>query len=122
MGRITVGYLEPLTPPDGGGAMSRGQFRFSYFSAAYEKTVAFYRDGLRLPLIDEWERNSEDQGTLFGAASGLIEVLKRPESGDAAHFFDERPPQGAFMVIEVEDVEWMYRQVIDKGLPIPSRN
>jgi catechol 2,3-dioxygenase-like lactoylglutathione lyase family enzyme len=86
-----------------------------------EKTVAFYRDGLRLPLIEDWDRNSEDQGTLFGAASGLIEVLKRPESGDSSHFFDERPPQGAFMVIEVEDVEWMYRQVIDKGLPIQQQ-
>jgi catechol 2,3-dioxygenase-like lactoylglutathione lyase family enzyme len=121
MGRITVGYLESLTPPDEGGAMSRGQFRFSYFTAEYEKTVAFYRDGLRLPLIEDWDRNSEDQGTLFGAASGLIEVLKRPESGDSSHFFDERPPQGAFMVIEVEDVEWMYRQVIDKGLPIQQQ-
>jgi len=101
--------------------MSRGQFRFSYFTAEYEKTVAFYRDGLRLPLIEDWDRNSEDQGTLFGAASRLIEVLKRPESGDSSHFFDERPPQGAFMVIEVEDVEWMYRQVIDKGLPIQQQ-
>ena len=34
------------------------------------------------------------------------------------HFFDERPPQGAIMAIEVEDVERMYRQVIEKGLPV----
>ena len=26
--------------------MSRGQFRFSYFTLDYETTVAFYRDGL----------------------------------------------------------------------------
>jgi uncharacterized glyoxalase superfamily protein PhnB len=44
--------------------------------------------------------------------------LKRPESGDSSHLWDERSPQGAFMVIEVEDVELKYRQVIEKGLPV----
>ena len=71
-----------------------------------------------LPVIESWDRNPEDRGTLFGAASGLIEVLTRPESGESSHLWDERPPQGAFMVIEVEDVERMYRQVIEKDLPI----
>jgi catechol 2,3-dioxygenase-like lactoylglutathione lyase family enzyme len=98
--------------------MSRGQFRFSYFTPDYETTLAFYREGLGLPVIESWDRNPEDRGTLFGAASGLIEVLRRPESGDSSHLWDERPPQGAFMVIEVEDVERMYRQVIEKNLPI----
>ena len=57
--------------------MSRGQFRFSYFTPDYETTVAFYREGLGLPVIEFWDRNPEDRGTLFGAASGLIEVLTR---------------------------------------------
>lgn len=98
--------------------MSRGQFRFSYFSPDYDATVAFYRDGLGLPIVESWDRNPEDRGTLLGAASGLIEILKRPEGDDSSHLWDERPPQGAFMVIEVEDVELMYRRVIEKGLPI----
>ena len=44
--------------------------------------------------------------------------MKRPEGGDSLHLWDERSPQGAFMVIEVEDVELMYRQVVEKELPI----
>ena len=98
--------------------MSRGQFRFSYFSPDYDATVAFYRDGLGLPVVESWDRNPEDRGTLLGAASDLIEILKLPEGGNSSHLWDERPPQGAFMVIEVENVELMYRQVIEKGLPI----
>ena len=89
--------------------MSRGQFRFSYFTPDYETTLAFYREGLGLPVIESWDRNPEDRGTLFGAASGLIEVLRRPESGESSHLWDERPPQGAYMVSEVENVERMYR-------------
>jgi catechol 2,3-dioxygenase-like lactoylglutathione lyase family enzyme len=101
-----------------GGATSRGQFRFSYFTPDYDATVAFYRDGLGLPVVESWNRNPDDRGTLFGAASGLVEVLKRPESGDSLHLWDERSPQGSFMVIEVEDVELKYRQVSEKGPPV----
>ena len=98
--------------------MSKGQFRFSYFTPAYEATVAFYRDGLGLSVIESWDRNSNDRGTLFGAASGVIEVLALPKSGESSHLWDDRPPQGAFMVIEVGDVEEEYRLAVEKGLPI----
>lgn len=97
--------------------MSRGQFRFSYFTADYDSTVAFYRDGLDLPMLESWDRHADDRGALFAAASGIIEVLARPQ-GDSSHFWDRRPPQGAFMVIEVEDVEKTYRTAVQKGLPI----
>lgn len=98
--------------------MSGGQFRFSYFTPDYDSTVAFYRDGLDLPVLESWDRDADDRGTLFAAASGIIEVLVRPESGDPSHFWDQRPPQGAFMVIEVEDVEKTYGRAVAKGLPI----
>jgi catechol 2,3-dioxygenase-like lactoylglutathione lyase family enzyme len=98
--------------------VSSGQFRFSYFTQDYDATVAFYRDGLGFPVVESWDRDPEDRGTLFGAASGLVEILKRPESGDSSHLWDKRPPQGAFMVIEVEDVDKTYRKVVEKGLPI----
>ena len=32
--------------------MAEGQFRFAYFTPDYESTVAFYRDGLALPVIE----------------------------------------------------------------------
>ena len=98
--------------------MASGQFRFAYLTPNYEATVSFYRDGLELPFVGSWDRSPDDRGTVFAAASGMIEVLALPQGGDAEHLFDERPPQGAFMVIEVEDVELQYRQVMEKGLPI----
>jgi catechol 2,3-dioxygenase-like lactoylglutathione lyase family enzyme len=98
-----------------------GQFRFSFFTQDYEATVAFYRDGLELPVLEFWDRSPDDRGILFGAASGMIEVLAFPRSGHASHLFDDRPPQGAFMVIEVDDLEDRYRRAVEKGLPIKQK-
>lgn len=95
-----------------------GEFRFTYFTPDYDETVAFYRDGLGFPIVGSWDRDAEDRGTLFGAASGLVEVLMRPSTDDAEALFDPRPPQGVFMVIEVDDVEDAYRQALGNGIPI----
>lgn len=101
--------------------MTQGQFRFAYFTPDFESTVAFYRDGLELPVMGSWDRGPDDRGALFGAASGIIEVLARPQSGISSHLWDARPPQGAFMVIEVADVEELYRKALDKSLPIQEK-
>jgi catechol 2,3-dioxygenase-like lactoylglutathione lyase family enzyme len=98
--------------------MREGQFRFAFFTQTYEATIAFYRDGLELPVIDTWDRTPDDRGTLFGAASGMIEVMALPMEKEASHLWDGRPPQGAFMVIEVDQVEARYRRALEKGLPI----
>ncbi len=98
--------------------MSDGQFRFSYFTRDYEATLAFYRDGLELPVIESWDRSPDDRGILFRAASGIIEVLMFPRSGQGSHLFDDRLPQGAFMVIEVQDLESRYRRAVEKGIRI----
>ncbi|MHB1305002.1 MAG: VOC family protein [Acidiphilium sp.] len=98
--------------------MSVGQFRFAYFTSRYEATVAFYREGLELPVISGWDRAPDDRGTLFGAASGMIEVLALPSDDQSDHLFDPRPPQGAFMVVEVDRVDEWYRRAVRKGLPI----
>ncbi len=97
--------------------MPDGQFRFAYFTPIYEETVAFYRDGLSMPVVHSWNRSPDDRGTLVRAASGLIEVLAQPQS-DAEHLFDDRPPQGAFMVIELDQVEDAYRRAVHNELPI----
>jgi catechol 2,3-dioxygenase-like lactoylglutathione lyase family enzyme len=98
--------------------VNRGQFRFAYFTLDYDATVAFYRDGLDLPVLESWDRGTDDRGALFAAGSGIIEVLVRPMSAGSPHVWDDRSPQGAFMVIEVGDVEQTYRRTIEKGLPI----
>src|SRR5262249_4235694 len=100
------------------GVMGQGQFRFAYFTPAYEATVAFYRDGLELPVLQTWDRGPDDRGTIFGAASGMIEVLARPRGGESSHLWDDRPAQGAFMVIEADQLEARYQRAVAKGLPI----
>jgi catechol 2,3-dioxygenase-like lactoylglutathione lyase family enzyme len=94
-----------------------GQFRFCYFTPKYEETLAFYREGLELPLIESWDRHRDDRGSLFKAADGIIEVISRPE-GPSDHHWDDRPPQGASMVIEVDDVADQYHRTVGKRLPI----
>ena len=94
-----------------------GQFRFGYFTDRYEETVAFYRDGLGWPVVHAWDRSASDKGTLIGAAAGLIEVLAKP-NGESDHLFEPRPPQGAFMVVEVHDVDAWYAHAVAQALPL----
>jgi len=93
------------------------QFRFCYFTPRYEETLAFYQEGLELPLVDSWNRHAGDRGSLFQAASGMIEVLARP-TDPSSHAWDARPPQGASMVMEVADVDEVYRRSVEKKLPV----
>jgi uncharacterized glyoxalase superfamily protein PhnB len=44
-------------------------------------------------------------------------VLARPQS-DAEHLFDDRSPQGVFMVIEVDQVDVAYRRAQNNELSI----
>ena len=94
-----------------------GQFRFCYFTPKYDETVAFYRDGLELALLESWDRNPDDRGSLFQASGGIIEVVHRP-TGPSSHHWDDRPPQGAMMVIEADDVADEYGRATNKHLPI----
>ncbi len=81
-------------------------FRFTYFTHKYDETCAFYTNKLGLNRAFSWDRNEHDQGSLFNAGVGLIEVLHLPR--DKEKFIsglDYRPPQGAFMAIEVYDID-----------------
>lgn len=98
--------------------MGSGQFRFGYFTSRYDETLAFYREGLGFPIVESWNRGPNDRGTLFAASSGMIEVLALPGGEPPDHLWDDRSPQGAFMVIEVDDVDSLYGRLIAAGLPI----
>jgi len=98
--------------------IGKGQFRFSYFAPEYDATVAFYRDDLQLVVLESWDRSTDDRGTLFAAASGIIEVVLRSDTRPSAHRWDDRPPQGAFMVIEVPDVDQAYQRATERRLSI----
>ena len=57
-----------------------GEFHFIYNTDEYDSTISFYRDGLELPIIAAWDEGPEDRGTVFRAASGIIEIMAHPET------------------------------------------
>jgi catechol 2,3-dioxygenase-like lactoylglutathione lyase family enzyme len=66
-----------MTDHIGAGDLSRSlEFRFYYFTARYDDTVAFYRDVLQLRVHHSWDHGAEARGTIFRApnGSGLIEI------------------------------------------------
>lgn len=89
-----------------------GEFRFIFRAQDYEAAVAFYRDGLELPVVGSWDRGPAERGTLFQAASGIIEVLARAPGRECVSL------QGGELAYEVDDVDERYRRVQEKGLPI----
>ncbi|MBU0703743.1 MAG: VOC family protein [Chloroflexi bacterium] len=89
-----------------------GKFRFIFRARDYEAAVTFYRDGLELPVIGSWDRGPAERGTLFQAASGIIEVLARAPGRERVAL------QGGELAYEVDDVDERYRRVQEKGLPV----
>jgi catechol 2,3-dioxygenase-like lactoylglutathione lyase family enzyme len=94
------------------------QFRFGYFTERFDETVAFYRDGLGLPVLESWDRDEDDRGILLAAGAGVIEVQFLSRRKPLEHVWDDRPPQGAFMAIETGDLEAVYRTACERGLAI----
>lgn len=93
-------------------SMVQGEFRFVIHPKDYESTVGFYRDGLGLPVRRSWDRGPGDRGTLFEAASGVIEIWEiSHEHGSAA-------AEAAGMAFGVEDVETWYQRAREKRPPI----
>ena len=88
------------------------EFRIIFRAKDYEATVAFYRDGLELPVDHSWDTGPDLRGTVFRAASGLIEVLALP----AGQTFT--PAQGLEIGYEVEEVDDWFRRALEKRLPI----
>ncbi len=94
--------------------MSR-DFRFVYFTPAYDETVAFLRDALGLPVADSWDRPGDHRGTVFAAGSGQIEVLENAEiSRGASH----TATGGPFAAIEVDDVDALHARVAAWGVAV----
>ncbi|MEA3340162.1 MAG: VOC family protein [Chloroflexota bacterium] len=89
-----------------------GEFRFIFRARDYETAVSFYRDGLKLPIVGSWDRGLAQRGTMFQAASGIIEVLALPPEKEYA------PLWGVELACEVDDVDQVYQSIRERGLPI----
>ena len=94
-----------------------GQFKFIFVTKKYEATLAFFRDGLELPLVDRWDHGLHERGAEFLAGSGSIMVSAlAPQSGYTLGLTSDL--QGISIGIEVADVEAWYEQVNTNELPI----
>lgn len=94
-----------------------GKFRFAYFTDKYDETCDFYASALELKLEHSWDRNENDKGSLFKAGQGLIEVLLLPGGEEHKNEgLDYRVPQGAFMVIQVWNIDELFETFKAKGV------
>ena len=89
-----------------------GQFRVVFSPHNYESAVAFYRDGLSLPIDHDWDYGGGDRGTVFLAASGMIEVMGLAP-GSAY-----QQPQGFLLLIQVDDADRWYQIACERGLKV----
>ena len=94
-----------------------GAFRFAYFTKIFGETCRFYEETLRFHVEHSWDRSANDKGAVFRVGAGLIEVLLFPD-GDQHKFagLDYRSPQGAFMVIQVWDIDDQFSRLKSSGV------
>ena len=94
-----------------------GQFRCAYATEHYEETISFYRDALGFEIAESWDRADDDKGTLFKAASGIVEVVLR--SNDTSHGeWENDRPQGFTIVVETESVDSLFEQISSRSVTI----
>ena len=97
---------------------NEGAFRFTYFTDTYDETWKFYENKLGFRLEHSWDRNEHDKGALFKAGTGLIEIVLRPDAEEHRYAgVDYRSPQGAFMCIQVWDIDERFEQYKSEGVP-----
>lgn len=94
-----------------------GQFRCAYATDKYEETIEFYQRGLGFDVVEFWNRSDVDKGTLFSAASGIIEVVLRSTEESHGEWENYRP-QGFTIVIESENVERLYEEISQRDVVI----
>jgi predicted enzyme related to lactoylglutathione lyase len=92
--------------------LPNGQFRLVFTARDYTASVAFYRDGLQLPIDHDWDYGPDDKGSVFHAGSGMVEIFA-PASGAAVV-----KPQGISMSIQVDDADRWYQMALKHQLPI----
>lgn len=98
--------------------MKKGAFRFTYFTPKYAETCQFYADKLGLIVAHSWDRSVDDKGSLFEAGMGFIEILHLPAHDEhKSPGLDYRSPQGAFMCIQVWDVDSLFATYKARNVP-----
>jgi catechol 2,3-dioxygenase-like lactoylglutathione lyase family enzyme len=92
--------VSPLSTSGWPAHLSPGAVRFGRASRHYELTIAFYRDLVGLPVVDEFADSFGEDGTIFGFpdASVQLEIIRAREPATATASFDQ-------LVLYLDDAE-----------------
>ncbi|NSW53976.1 MAG: VOC family protein [Anaerolineae bacterium] len=90
----------------------KGIFRMMLVAKDYAASIAFYRDALGLAVDHDWYYGPKDCGTVFTAGAGLVEIL------GALPGMEYAVPQGAWLAMEVDDVDAAYQALLQKSVNI----
>lgn len=87
------------------------QFRFVFTASDFDRSVSFYRDVLRLPVVASWDENG--RGIIFNAAgTGSIEILEQVGTGAAP------VPSGMKLSWEIDDIDAEIGRLADAGVAV----
>lgn len=89
-----------------------GQFRLMFTAKEYAKAVAFYEDGLGLTLDHDWNGGPGDQGSVFEAGGGMVEIFA------AAPGAEYVAPRGVSMLLQVDDADRCLVLARERGLTV----
>lgn len=92
--------------------MTNGQFRVVYSPQDYEAAVAFYRDGLGLPVDHEWDFGGGDRGIVFIAGGGMVELIGLMPGQEYVK------PQGIGLLIQVDDADRWFKLAGERALNV----
>ena len=104
----------PSSPPEWPSGLQVGSLRFVRSSAHYEATIAFYRDLVGLPVIDEFQNSYGEDGTIFGLPSwpNHLEIVRSHGDEGSIDAFD----QLVFYLPDEQAVEDATRRLGEVGI------
>lgn len=92
--------------------VSNGEFRIVFVAKDFKASTHFYGEVLGLPIHHNWDFGPTDCGAVYHCGSGLLEVLGGLEGTEYV------PPTGAWVSMQVEDVDAAYAHVKAAGVTI----
>ena len=85
------------------------QFVFVIMTDRFDESVAFYRDGLGLELLEEWTEHGHG-AVLSAGGHARVELIDTEVS--------DKPSATTFMGIQVDDVEAVHGRLVSIGASV----